>query len=57
MVAVLLRCGGNEKWVSRHYEELKKCVDEWVAVLNGTVVDHDVTWTSLLLEAFSKAGF
>jgi hypothetical protein len=41
-VAVLSKYEENAKWVSRHYEELKKkYVDEWVAVLNEKVVDHD----------------
>jgi ribosomal protein L20 len=32
----------NAKWISKHYEELKKKFrDEWIAVLNGAVVDHD----------------
>jgi len=40
--AVISRFEDNAKWVSRHYEELKKrYVDEWIAVLNETVVDHD----------------
>ena len=42
MVAVLSRYEENAKWVSRHYEELKeKYIDEWIAVLNEAVVDHD----------------
>jgi hypothetical protein len=41
-VAVLSKYEENAKWVSRHYEKLKKkYVDEWVAVLNEKVVDHD----------------
>lgn len=42
VVAVLSRYEENAKWISRHYEELKKKFrDEWVAVLNGAIVDHD----------------
>jgi len=42
VVAVLSRYEENAKWISRHYEELKKkFMDEWIAVLNGAVVDHD----------------
>jgi len=42
VVAVLLKYEENMKWVSKHYEELKrKYMDEWIAVLNETVVDHD----------------
>jgi len=42
IVAVLSRFEENAKWLSSHYEELKKRFkDEWIAVLNETVVDHD----------------
>lgn len=42
VIAVLSRYEKNAKWVSKHYEELKKkYVDEWIAVLNETVVDRD----------------
>ncbi|MEM3697102.1 MAG: DUF5678 domain-containing protein [Candidatus Bathyarchaeia archaeon] len=42
VVAVLSRYEENAKWVSRHYEELKKkYVDEWIAVSDETVIDHD----------------
>ncbi|MEM2970704.1 MAG: DUF5678 domain-containing protein [Candidatus Bathyarchaeia archaeon] len=42
VVAVLSRYEENAKWVSRHYEELKKkYVDEWIAVLDEAVIDHD----------------
>jgi hypothetical protein len=41
-VVVLSRYEENVKWLSRHYDRLKmKYKDEWVAVLNKTVVDHD----------------
>jgi hypothetical protein len=41
-VAVLYRYEENVRWLSRHYDRLKmKYKDEWVAVLNKTVVDHD----------------
>jgi hypothetical protein len=41
-VAVLSRYEENARWLSRHYDRLKmKYKDEWVAVLNKTVVDHD----------------
>lgn len=41
-VVVLSRYEENAKWLSRHYDRLKmKYKDEWVAVLNKTVVDHD----------------
>jgi hypothetical protein len=49
VVAVLSRYEENAKWVSRHYEELKKkYVDEWIAVLNETVVDHDCNLNRLV---------
>lgn len=42
VVAMLSRCEENAKWLSSHYEELKKRFkDEWIAVLNKAVVDHD----------------
>jgi len=42
VVAMLSRYEENVKWLSKHYEELKKKFrDEWVAVLKGAVVDHD----------------
>jgi len=42
VVAVLSRYEENAKWISKHYEELKKKFrDEWVAVLNGAVIDHN----------------
>jgi hypothetical protein len=32
----------NVNWVSKHSEELKRTyMNEWVAVLNETFVDHD----------------
>lgn len=42
VVAMLSRFEENAKWLSSHYEELKKRFrDEWIGVLNKTVVDHD----------------
>lgn len=42
VVAMLSRYEENVKWISKHYEELKKRFrDEWVAVLKEAVVDHD----------------
>lgn len=41
-VVVLSRYEENARWLSRQYDRLKmKYKDEWVAVLNKTVVDHD----------------
>ena len=42
VVAVLSRYEGNVRWISKHYGELKnRFKDEWVAVLNKAVIDHD----------------
>jgi hypothetical protein len=42
VVVMLSRYEENAKWLSGHYEELKKRFkDEWIGVLNETVVDHD----------------
>jgi hypothetical protein len=39
---VLSRYEENVRWLSMHYDRLKmKFRDEWVAVLNKAVVDHD----------------
>ena len=41
-VVVLSRYEDNVRWLSRHYDRLKmKYNDEWVAVLNKAVVDHN----------------
>jgi len=41
-VLVLSRYEENVRWISGHYDRLKmKYKDEWVAVLNKAVVDHD----------------
>jgi len=42
VVAVLSRYEQNAKWISKHYEELKKKFrDEWVAAFDSAIVDHD----------------
>ena len=42
VVVVLSHYEENVKWLNQHYERLKmKYNDEWVAVLNKAVVDHD----------------
>jgi hypothetical protein len=42
VVAVLSSYEENAKWLSRNYEQLKKEYNnEWVAVLNKKVIDHD----------------
>ena len=42
VVAVLSRYEDNVRWLSRNYEGLKtKFKDEWVAVLSGSVINHD----------------
>jgi len=41
-VVVLSRYEDNVRWLSSRYDRLKmKYKDEWVAVLNKAVVDHD----------------
>lgn len=40
--AVLSKYEDNVRWISKHYDGLKKTFkDEWVAVLDKTVIDHD----------------
>jgi Zn-finger nucleic acid-binding protein len=40
--AVLSRYEENAKWVSKHYEHLKKKFrEEWVAAFETAIVDHD----------------
>ena len=40
-VTILLNYEDNTKWLSNNYERLKKKFnDEWVAVLDKTVIDH-----------------
>ncbi|MFQ6076557.1 MAG: hypothetical protein ACE5Z5_10555 [Candidatus Bathyarchaeia archaeon] len=42
MVQSLFRYEENVKWINEHYEELKgRFIEEWVAVMNGKVIDHD----------------
>jgi len=42
VATILSRYEENAKWISKHYEELKKTFrDEWIAVLNSAVIDHD----------------
>ncbi len=42
VVAVLSEYEDNVRWISKHYGELKKRFkDEWIAVLNRSVIDHD----------------
>ena len=34
--------GEYSRWIREHYEELKKTFkDEWIAVMDGKVIDHD----------------
>jgi hypothetical protein len=48
--AAVLSCyEENAKWLSGNYGELKKQFDgEWVAVLDKTVIDHDIDLTDLV---------
>lgn len=41
-VTILLNYEDSAKWLSKNYDRLKeKFNDEWVAVLDKTVIDHD----------------
>jgi hypothetical protein len=41
-VTILLNYEENAKWLSNNYERLKKSyADEWVAALDGKIIDHD----------------
>jgi len=42
LVQTLSKYEENVKWLSQRYDELKqKYKDEWVAVMNRSVIDHD----------------
>lgn len=42
LLYILSTYGENIKWIREHYEELKKTFkDEWIAVMDGKVIDHD----------------
>jgi hypothetical protein len=42
VVAVLSNYEENAKWLIKHHQKLKtKFNNEWVAVLNKTIIDHD----------------
>jgi hypothetical protein len=48
-VVILLNYEDNAKWLSKNYDKLKaKFNDEWVAVLNRKVIDHDPRLTTLV---------
>jgi hypothetical protein len=48
-VAVLSSYEENVKWLSKSYEQLKKKFNnEWVAVLDKAVIDHDPDLTKLV---------
>lgn len=41
-VDIILEYEENAKWLSKNYNKLKaKFNDEWVAILNKKVIDHD----------------
>lgn len=55
VVAVLSRYEENAKWISKHYDVLKKRFrDEWIAVLNGVVVDHHRELSKLVVRLRKK---
>jgi hypothetical protein len=48
-VTILLNYEDNAKWLSNNYERLKKKYnDEWVAVLDKKVIDHDADLAKLV---------
>ncbi len=56
-VAILTIYEENAKWVNSNYELLKKHFnDEWVAVLNKAVVDHDANLEKLVKRLRKQHG-
>jgi len=54
-VVVLSRYEDNVRWLSSRYDRLKmKYKDEWVAVLNKAVVDHDRELAKLVVRLRKK---
>jgi hypothetical protein len=48
-VTILLNYEDNAKWLSKNYARLKKKFnDEWVAVLDKKVIDHDADLAKLV---------
>ncbi len=48
-VDIILGYEENAKWLSKNYNKLKtKFNNEWVAVLNKKVIDHDADLTKLV---------
>ena len=42
LLYALSKFDGNARWIREHYGELKRAfIDEWVAVMDCRVVDHD----------------
>ncbi len=57
-VAVLSSYEENAKWFSRNYEQLKKKFDnEWVAVLNHAILDHDCDLQALVKRLREKNAY
>lgn len=49
VVALLTNYEENAKWLSKHYEKLKKKFNnEWVAALDKTIIDHDPNLNKLV---------
>ena len=54
-VAVLSRYEENAKWLSSNYEKLKtEFNNQWVAVLDKTIIDHDSDLSKLVKRLRSK---
>jgi hypothetical protein len=46
---VLSNFEGNNRWISENYDKLKKQYNnQWVAVLNNAVLDHDLDLKKLV---------
>jgi hypothetical protein len=56
-VTILLNYEDNAKWLSKNYARLKKKFnDEWVAVLDKKVIDHDADLAKLVNRLKQQRG-
>jgi hypothetical protein len=54
-VELLSNLEGNAKWISANYERLKKHYkNQWIAVLNKSVTDHDTDFNELVKRLKSR---
>ncbi len=55
VAAVISKYEENTKWISKHSEKLKRRFrDEWVAVHDGAVIDHDKELNKLVKRLRNK---